>query len=357
MNYSKKIVLENGIVFEGIGYGADAEVIGEILINTSMVGYQEVSADSVYLDKIVVMTYPLIGNYGINSDYDKTKKMKPSALVVRDYNDKPSNFRSIKSLAELAEENGAVILSDIDTRYLTNILRKEGSMIGIITDTSNSLEYCIEKIKAYKEKPKTTSKVSVKKKWVSKTENPNYDVVVVDLGTTVELVNALNQNRCNVTVVPITVKAEDIKELHPDGVILSNGPGNPEDYTEVIDLVKKIQGKLPLNGISLGMQIIALANNAKTRKLELGHFGCNIPVREIESGKIRITTQNSAYEVIEDSLEKTDFEIVFKNVLDNTIQGIKDNKKLIYAIQYYPDESTDFYGIFIENIKIQKQGA
>ncbi|MDD3382747.1 MAG: carbamoyl phosphate synthase small subunit [Bacilli bacterium] len=357
MSYSKKLVLENGVVFEGIGYGADVEAVGEVLINTSMVGYQEVASDSVYYEKIVVMTYPLIGSYGINCDYDETKKIKPIAFVVRDYNDQPSNFRSIKTLAELSEENGVSILSDVDTRYLTTILRDQGTMLGIVTNTSNSNEYCMTKIKEYKETFKPTSKVSVKKKWVSKTENPKYDVALIDLGTTSFLVSALNNNRCNVTIVPASIRAEELMALNPDGVILSNGPGNPEDNIELIDLVKKIQGKFPLNGVSLGMQFIALANNAKTRKMKLGHFGCNVPVREIATGKIKITTQNSAYEVIEESLAKTDLEVVFKNVLDTTIQGIKNNKKLVYAIQYYPEDSDDFYGIFIENIKKQQQGV
>lgn len=357
MSYSKKLVLENGVVFEGIGFGADTETLGEVLVNTSMVGYQEVAADSVYFEKIVVMTYPLIGSYGINCDFDEAKKIKPAAFVVRDYNNEPSNFRSIKTLAELSEENNVPILSEIDTRYLTKILRDEGTMLGIITNSDNTLEYCMDKIKGYKVNANPVSKVTSKKKRISKTENPKYDVVVINLGTTKDLVAALNNARCNVTIVPSTIDLEELLELDPDGVVLSNGPGNPESDKDIIELVKKIQGKFPINGISLGMQIIALANNAKVRKLKLGHFGVNIPVRDLQSGKIKITTQHSSYEIIEESLANTGLEVAFQNVLDTTIQVIKNNKKMIYAMQYYPEQQDDFYGIFLENIKKNQRGV
>ena len=355
--YNKKIVLEDGEEYYGYGFGADKENICEIVFNTSMVGYQEIVSDPSYTYQMVVMTYPLIGNYGITDDDYETKQPTIGGLIVREYNDLPSNFRYTKTLSEYLEENNIPGISGIDTRKLTRSIREKGSRKVIITDIKTSKKKAMQKMKQYEIPKDAVSKVSCKKKWYSRTANSEYNIVAVDCGIKLNIVRSLNKRRCNVTVVPYNTTAKEIMELKPDGVFLSNGPGNPEDVKEVIELVKKIKGKYPVFGICLGHQMISLAYGAKTYKLKFGHRGGNHPVKNLETDKIEITSQNHSYAVDEESLKKTKLKVTHKNILDNTVEGVECKEDKIFSVQYHPEsapgpqDSSYLFDKFIELIE------
>ncbi len=337
--FNKKIVLEDGEEYFGYGFGADKEAICEIVFNTSMVGYQEIVSDPSYTYQMVVMTYPLIGNYGITDEDYETKQPTIGGMVVREYNDLPSNFRYTKTLSEYLEENDIPAISGIDTRKLTRSIRNKGSRKVIITDITTSKEDALKKLKAYDIPKDAVAKVSCKKKWYSRTANYKYNVVAVDCGIKLNIVRSLNKRGCNVTIVPYNTTAKEIENLKPDGIFLSNGPGNPEDVKEVINLVKELRGKYPIFGICLGHQMISLAYGAKTYKLKFGHRGGNHPVLNLETDKIEITSQNHSYAVDEKSLEKTDLVATHKNILDNTIEGVECKKDKVFSVQYHPESS------------------
>ena len=337
--FNKKIVLEDGEEYLGYGFGANAESICEIVFNTSMVGYQEIVSDPSYTYQMVVMTYPLIGNYGITDDDYETAKPSIGGLVVREYNDHPSNFRYTKTLSEYLEENNIPGIYGIDTRKITRSIRDKGSRKVIITDISTTKEEAMEKMKNYQIPKDAVSKVSCKKKWYARTANAKYNVVAVDCGIKLNIVRSLNKRKCNVTVVPYNTTAEEVISLKPDGVFLSNGPGDPEDVKEVIKLVKELKGKYPIFGICLGHQMISLAYGAKTYKLKFGHRGGNHPVLNLKTDKIEITSQNHSYAVDEESLKSTKLEPTHKNILDNTIEGVECKKDRIFSVQYHPESA------------------
>ena len=337
--FNKKIVLEDGEEYLGYGFGANVESICEIVFNTSMVGYQEIVSDPSYTYQMVVMTYPLIGNYGITDDDYETAKPSIGGLVVREYNDHPSNFRYTKTLSEYLEENNIPGIYGIDTRKITRTIRDKGSRKVIITDISTTKEEAMEKMKNYQIPKDVVSKVSCKKKWYARTANAKYNVVAVDCGIKLNIVRSLNKRKCNVTVVPYNTTAEEVISLKPDGVFLSNGPGDPEDVKEVISLVKELKGKYPIFGICLGHQMISLAYGAKTYKLKFGHRGGNHPVLNLKTDKIEITSQNHSYAVDEESLKSTKLEPTHKNILDNTIEGVECKKDRIFSVQYHPESA------------------
>lgn len=337
--FNKKIVLEDGEEYLGYGFGANAESICEIVFNTSMVGYQEIVSDPSYTYQMVVMTYPLIGNYGITDDDYETGKPSIGGLVVREYNDHPSNFRYTKTLSEYLEENNIPGIYGVDTRKITRSIRDKGSRKVIITDISTTKEEAMEKMKNYQIPKDAVSKVSCKKKWYARTANAKYNVVAVDCGIKLNIVRSLNKRKCNVTVVPYNTTAEEVISLKPDGVFLSNGPGDPEDVKEVIKLVKELKGKYPIFGICLGHQMISLAYGAKTYKLKFGHRGGNHPVLNLKTDKIEITSQNHSYAVDEESLKSTKLEPTHKNILDNTIEGVECKKDRIFSVQYHPESA------------------
>lgn len=337
--FNKKIVLEDGEEYLGYGFGANVESICEIVFNTSMVGYQEIVSDPSYTYQMVVMTYPLIGNYGITDDDYETAKPSIGGLVVREYNDHPSNFRYTKTLSEYLEENNIPGIYGIDTRKITRIIRDKGSRKVIITDISTTKEEAMEKMKNYQIPKDAVSKVSCKKKWYARTANAKYNVVAVDCGIKLNIVRSLNKRKCNVTVVPYNTTAEEVISLKPDGVFLSNGPGDPEDVKEVIKLVKELKGKYPIFGICLGHQMISLAYGAKTYKLKFGHRGGNHPVLNLKTDKIEITSQNHSYAVDKESLKSTKLEPTHKNILDNTIEGVECKKDRIFSVQYHPESA------------------
>lgn len=363
MQYDKKLILEDGSEYLGQGFGANTKRVCEIVFNTSVVGYQEIVSDPSYTDQAVVMSYPLIGNYGITDEDFESKIISPSALIVRDINNKPSNFRFSKTLPELLEEADVPGISGLDTRSLVRKIRNKGTMRCLITNSSVSLDEGLKIIKETKFANDAVRRVSCLKKWYSRTANPIFNVVAIDCGMKANIVRILNNNRCNVTVVPYNTSSEEILALNPDGVFISNGPGNPEDVPEVISTLKQLRGKTVMFGICLGHQLIALSYGAKTYKLKFGHRGGNHPVRDLKTGKIEITSQNHSYAVDKDSLDKTGLNVSHINVLDNTVEGIESVKDRVFSVQYHPEsapgpqDSTYMFRRFSELMKEKKQDA
>lgn len=356
--YNKKIVLENGYEFFGYGFGADREAINEIVFNTSMVGYQEIISDPSYTGQMVVMTYPLIGNYGITDEDYETKFPTCGGLIVREYNDVPSNFRYTKTLNEVLEEHNIPGIMGIDTRRLTRIIRSEGSQRVIITDITTSKEEALKRIAETPIMHDHVDQVSCKKRWFSRTPNHKYDVVAIDCGIKYNIIRSLNARGCNVIVVPYDTTAEEILAFQPDGLFLSNGPGNPEDVTTVINLVRELRGKLPIFGICLGHQMISLAYGAQTYKLKFGHRGGNHPVKNLLTGKVEITSQNHSYAVDEKTLAGTDLEVTHINILDNTVEGVRSEKDKVFSVQYHPESAPgpqDSAYLFDQFIKLMQE--
>lgn len=337
--YNKKIVLENGQEFYGYGFGADKEAVNEIVFNTSMVGYQEIISDPSYTDQMVCMTYPLIGNYGVTDEDYETRIPTMGGLIVREYNDLPSNFRYTKTLSEVLDEYDIPGISGVDTRMITRIIRDEGSQKVMICDADEPYEEALKKVREYVIPTDMVSRVSCKKRWYSRTPNHKYDVVAIDCGIKHNIIRKLNEKGCNVTVVPYNTTAEEILNMRPDGLFLSNGPGNPEDVQEVIGVVRELKGKLPIFGICLGHQMISLALGAKTFKMKFGHRGGNHPVMNLGSGKIEITSQNHSYAVDVNSLEGTPLSLTHKNLLDGTAEGVKSEENKLFSVQYHPESA------------------
>jgi carbamoyl-phosphate synthase small subunit len=336
MMKQRKLVLANGAEFVGVGFGADTDALCELVFNTSMVGYQEIVTDSGYADQMVMMTYPLIGNYGINDEDSETRVPTLSGMVVREYCDEPSNFRYTKTLSELLEESNVPGLSDVDTRAITRILRDEGSMTALICDADVPHEEAMARIKAYVAPTDSVRRVSCKKKNYARTPNPRYSVVAIDCGIKQSLIKALNSVGCNVTVVPYNTTAEEILSYKPDGLYISDGPGNPADVPEVIETIAKLRGKLPIFAVCLGHELMALACGAKTIKQACGRYGANQPVRIVETGRLEIPRQNRSYVVAEASLEGTGLKVTHRSVIDNTIEGLACLKDRMFSVQYAP---------------------
>ena len=337
--FNRKLILENGSVYFGAGFGAAEDVICEAVFNTSMVGYQEIVSDPSYTGQAVVMTYPIIGNYGITDEDFETKTPTIGALIVREYNDNPSNFRYTKTLSELMVECGVPGISGVDTRKLTREIRDVGSMKCLITSMETDTETALEKLRAARLPQDLVQRVSCRKRWYSRTSNHRFNVVAIDCGMKLNIVRSLNARGCNVTVVPYNTTAREIEFMEPDGLFLSNGPGDPQDVPEVAAVVRALRGKLPIFGICLGHQIISLAYGAETYKLKFGHRGGNHPVRNLETGKLEITSQNHSYAVKAESLEGTDLEATHINLLDNTIEGVKCERDMVFSVQYHPESA------------------
>ncbi|MBQ9535509.1 MAG: glutamine-hydrolyzing carbamoyl-phosphate synthase small subunit [Clostridia bacterium] len=336
---AKKLVLETVSEFFGVVFGADTDTLCEVVFNTSMVGYQEILSDLSYFGQMVCMTYPLIGNYGLAEEDYETKKCRIGGFIVREYNDTPSNYRYVKTLSEEMEECGIPGICGVDTRMITRMIRDEGSMRAVLTGADTSTEHALDVLRRTPEMHDQVSRVSSTKPWYSRTANHRYNVVAVDCGIKMNIVRSLNRRGCNVTVVPYDTPAAEILALRPDGLFLSNGPGNPEDNKEVIELVRTLQGRLPIFGICLGHQMIALANGARTYKMKFGHRGGNHPVKDLRTGRIEITSQNHSYAVDPDSLAGTGLELTHINLLDNTAEGLASDEQSIFSVQYHPESA------------------
>ncbi len=356
-----KLVLENGLEFPGYSCGARREIVGEVVFNTSMVGYQEILSDPSYTNQIVVMTYPLMGNYGITDDDFETKSPTLGAMVMRECCETPSNFRYTKTMTETLEEANIPAISGIDTRKLTRVIRDEGCMRAAIVPVGMPTKDALTKIATTPMDRKAVAKVSCKKRWFSRTPNRKFNVVAIDCGIKYNIIRSLNSRGCNVIIVPFDMDAEKIMSFKPDGIFISNGPGDPQDVPEVKDLVNKLRGKLPIFGICLGHQIISLAYGAETYKLKFGHRGGNHPVKNLLNGKIEITSQNHNYAVKPESVEGTGLTITHINLLDHTVEGVRNDKDHIFSVQYHPEsapgpqDSGYLFDIFIKDMEDHKK--
>ena len=331
--------MEDGSEYIGYGFGADKTAVCEIVFNTSVTGYQEIVSDPSYTDQAVVMSYPLIGSYGVADEDFESRMISPSGMIIREINENPSNFRSTRSLSELLAENGVPGLYGVDTRKLVRSIRDLGARRGVIADISMTAEEGVKLIADTPVPHDAVSRCSCAKKWYSRTSNPRFHVVAVDCGMKSNIVRMLNKNKCNVTIVPYNTSADEILSLRPDGVFISNGPGDPVDVPEVIETLKKLRGKLPIFGICLGHQLIALSYGASTYKLKFGHRGGNHPVRDERTGRIVITSQNHSYAVDDKSLEKTDLKVSHRNVLDDTVEGLYCDADKVFSVQYHPESA------------------
>ena len=337
--FDRKLILENGEEYAGYSFGGRGDRVCELVFNTSMVGYQEIVSDPSYTDQAVVMTYPIIGNYGIADDDYETKTPTLGALIVREYNDNPSNFRYTKTLSEIMEENHIPGICGVDTRMLTRSIRDRGSRRALITGMDTALEEGLARIRQTPVPHDAVQRVSCKKRWYSRTANHKFNVVAVDCGIKLNIIRSLNARGCNVTVVPCGASAREILAMDPDGIFFSNGPGDPEDAGEVISLVRQLRGTRPIFGICLGHQMIALAYGAKTYKLKFGHRGGNHPVKDLRTGKIEITSQNHSYAVDAASVEGTGLSVTHLNLLDNTVEGLRCEKDRVFSVQYHPESA------------------
>lgn len=359
-DYNRKIILEDGEEYYGYAFGDLSNKVCEIVFNTSMVGYQEILSDPSYTYQAVVMTYPLIGNYGMAKEDYETQTPTLGAFIVREYNDFPSNFRSEATLSEIMKKYKIPGVYGVDTRKLTRSIRDKGSRKVLITDGTTTLEEGLNILKQSSIPTDAVSKVSREGIWAYSVFGAKCHVVAIDCGMKANIVRALNNRGCKVTAVPWNTSAEEIEGLCPDGIFVSNGPGDPTDVQPVIETIKALRGKYPIFGICLGHQIISLAYGAKTYKLKFGHRGGNHPVRNLGTGKIEITSQNHSYAVDAASLALTELVPTHVNLLDGTIEGVKCDKDKVFSVQYHPEsapgpqDSAYLFDRFIELMEEEK---
>ena len=353
------LILEDGTIFTGTSIGSTREVISEIVFNTSMTGYLEVLTDPSYAGQAVVMTYPLIGNYGICHEDMESLKPWPDGYIVRELSRIPSNFRSEDTIQHFLEENDIPGISGIDTRALTKILREKGTMNGMITTKEYSdLSEPIERMKAYSVTG-VVKKTTCKEKYVLPGDGKK--VALLDLGAKKNFARSLNERGCQVTVYPATTAAEEILASDPDGIMLSNGPGDPKECTDIIEEIKKLyESDVPIFAICLGHQLMALANGADTHKLKYGHRGGNHPVKDLETGRVYISSQNHGYAVDTASLDEKVAVPAFVNVNDGTNEGLKYTGKKIFTVQYHPEacpgpqDSGYLFDRFIKMMEVER---
>lgn len=359
----RKLVFADGTEYYGYGFGCDCDRVCEVVFNTSPVGYQEIISDPSYTYQAVVMTYPLIGNYGIADEDFETKIPTVGGLIVREYNDSPSNFRCTKTLSEVMEEYKIPGISGVDTRKLTRSIRDRGTRRALITSASTPVGEALEVLEAVKAPRDAVSRVSCRKRWYARTSGAAYSVVAVDFGIKLNIIRSLNRRGCNVTVVPYDTPAEDIIKMRPDGVFLSNGPGDPQDVPGAVELINMLKGRYPMFGICLGHQLIGLACGAETYKLKFGHRGGNHPVKNLTNGRVEITSQNHSYAVNRDSLSGTGLEITHINLLDNTVEGMECAADRVFSVQYHPEsapgpqDSAYLFDKFVSLMKEAKHNA
>lgn len=352
----KKLILETGEVFHGEGFGANWETVGEVVFNTGMTGYQELISDPSYCGQIVCMTYPLIGNYGVNRDDFESIEPAIKGLIVRELCDFPSNFRSQMTIDELFKKKNLSGIHGIDTRKLTRILRNRGVVKGKIVDENSNDEEVIRQIKTFEIPSNQVESVSTKTAYAA--PGRGFKVVLVDFGSKLGIIRELSQRDCDITVVSQDVTADEILMMNPDGVMLSNGPGNPEDVKGAQEMINGILGKVPIFGICLGHQLIGLACGAKTFKLKFGHRGGNHPVLDIAKNRVEITAQNHGYAIDSESLKNTDLEETHIALNDKTNEGFKHKIHPCFSVQYHPEASPgpeDANYLFDEFIELMEE--
>ncbi|WP_042456224.1 carbamoyl phosphate synthase small subunit [Neobacillus dielmonensis] len=355
----KQLILEDGTIFVGEGFGSDTETIGEVVFNTGMTGYQEILSDPSYCGQLVTLTYPLVGNYGINRDDFESIHPAVKGFIVKEAAEFPSNWRSEFTLNEYFEMKKIPGIAGIDTRKLTRIIRQYGTLKGAICSIEADAQEVMKKLRSTKLPIDQVRQVSTKNAYPSPGRGKR--VVLVDFGMKHGILRELNERGCDVVVVPYYTTAEEILNLSPDGIMLSNGPGDPKDVPEAVDMLRGVLGKVPLFGICLGHQLFALACGADTVKMKFGHRGSNHPVRDLETGKVAITSQNHGYTVEMESVKNTRLAVTHIAVNDESIEGLKHLDFPAFTVQYHPEASPgpeDANGLFdqfLALIESQKQ--
>tara|TARA_B110000438_G_C15790076_1_gene640264 strand:- start:268 stop:1359 length:1092 start_codon:yes stop_codon:yes gene_type:complete len=336
-----KLLLADGRLFNGQSFGAEGEVIGEVCFNTGMTGYQEILTDPSYCQQIVTMTSPHIGNYGVNPNDVESNKIQVAGFVIKEETSIPSNWRSTQSIGNYLKDGNIIGIKDIDTRALTSHIRNNGAMNGIISTLDSDINGLQEKLNSSQsmEGLDLAQVVTTPKKYEWSKSKPNsFKVAAIDFGIKHNILRILEANSCHVTVFPATISANEVLDFEPDGVFLSNGPGDPEAVSYGIQTVKGLLGKKPIFGICLGHQILALSLGAKTFKMKFGHRGINHPVKNLESGTIEITSQNHGFAVDLDSLPDNVISTHI-NLNDNTSAGIRCRDISAFSVQYHPESS------------------
>jgi len=354
------LALEDGKIFRGESFGAEGERFGEVVFNTSMTGYQEIITDPSYKGQIVTMTYPLIGNYGINKEDVESTRPHLEGFVVKECSKIASNWRHDRSLSEYLQANNILGIEGIDTRLLTLHIREQGAMKAALS-TKDFSE--LRLIKKAKESPGLIGRdlvkdVSSKKEYAwGRIQQEKYKVVVIDCGVKYNILRELLKNRCRTLIVPADTPANKILDLHPDGVLLSNGPGDPAAVSYVVETARSLIGKIPIFGICLGHQILGLALGGETYKLKFGHHGANHPVKDLKTGRVSITVQNHGFCVDIKSLNKKEIEITHINLNDQTLEGMRHKKLPVFSVQFHPEASAgphDAEYLFMEFIDLMK---
>jgi carbamoyl-phosphate synthase small subunit len=345
------LVLEDGTVFRGCAFAGSGEALGEVVFNTSMTGYQEVLTDPSYKGQIVAMTYPLTGTYGINEEDMESAAIHVEAFIVKEYQDFTSNWRSKKSLADFLNEYKKIGIEGIDTRALTRRLRVSGAMRGIVATHTDNVAELLEKVKAWpglcdvdmvqyvtcRDPYKWQNGPQSEAKWVE--GRPGFRVAALDYGVKYNILRNLEKSGCQVMVFPADATADEVLAAKPDGIFLSNGPGDPAALHHAIDTVRKLLGKRPMFGICLGHQIMGLALGGRTFKLKFGHRGANQPVKDLTTGKVEITSQNHGFCVDLGSLKGAPVRLTHLNLNDNTLEGMEHLEIPAFSVQYHPEAS------------------
>lgn len=348
-----KLILENGMTFEGECFGKISDTVGEVVFNTGMTGYQEILTDPSYYGQIVTMTYPLIGNYGINLDDSQSSSPKVKGFIVRERCLEPNNFRCEIDLNSYLIQNNIMGIEGIDTRQLTKIIRDAGTMKGIITAGNMNGEA----VEMYFNSFSNTNAVKkVTSSEIITLGEGDIHVGVLNFGIKNNIINSFLSKGCKLTVFPAFTSPDEILSYNTDGIFLSNGPGDPIDLPEVIENVKILMNKKPVTGICLGLQIIALALGAKTVKMKFGHRGCNHPVKNLLTGKVTISSQNHGYMIKEETMTQ-DMIITHININDGTIEGVKHRTLPVMGVQYHPEACPgpyDSHNIFDDFINLYK---
>ncbi|MDR3599472.1 MAG: glutamine-hydrolyzing carbamoyl-phosphate synthase small subunit [Desulfosporosinus sp.] len=334
------LVLETGKVLMGESFGASGEALGEVVFNTGMTGYQEILTDPSYAGQMVCMTYPLIGNYGINRLDDQSEQAQVQGFIVKEAARNPSHWQMEKNLSRTLAQAGVVGIKGIDTRALTRIIREHGVLRGVITTEIEHLNELIPRLKTWLVPADVVAKVSTPEIYTlppTQIEKESYHVVVIDFGIKRNILLAMQESGFRLTVVPYTTSAEQILAMQPDGVFLSNGPGDPKEVGVGIETIRELMGKRPIFGICLGHQLLSLALGGDTYKMKFGHRGGNQPVQDLLSKRVTITSQNHGYAIAEESLDQTPLHVTHRNLNDQSVEGVKHRELPVFSVQYHPE--------------------